>query len=170
MANAANLMPSMKYPYGVGHIYSGKVVRFNPKRIKAPEGCADTLVPKHGDKLGIIDIQYQYTMLAAGLASGGSMSNAEPGKERLVACKKAGARIYPSNEALAQALKTEEIALCIMWKARAVQWQNTGINIETVAPKEDVPMYVSGFAMPNTAPNKAAAYAYLAAMLEASAH
>ena len=170
LANAKNLIPAMKYPYGVGHIYSGKVVLYNPKLISTPPaGFADTLDPKHGDKLGIIDIQYQYTLLAAGLASGGSMSNVDPGKERLVACKKAGARIYPSNEAFAQALKTEEIACGIMWKARAVQWQNAGIAIETVAPKEGVPMYVSGFAMPKNAPNKAGAYAYLDAMMEASA-
>jgi putative spermidine/putrescine transport system substrate-binding protein len=169
LANAKNLIPSMKYPYGVGHIYSGKVVLFNPKLMPAPAGFADTLDPKHGAKLGIIDIQYQYTMLAAGLASGGTMSNFDPGKERLVACKKAGARIYPSNEAFAQALKTEEIACGIMWKARAVQWQNAGINIETVAPKEGVPMYVSGFGMPKNAPNKPGGYAYLDAMLAASA-
>jgi putative spermidine/putrescine transport system substrate-binding protein len=170
LPNAKNLIPAMKYAYGVGHIYSGKVVLYNPKLISTPPtSFADTLDPKNGEKLGIIDIQYQYTLLAAGLASGGSMSNVEPGKERLVACKKAGARIYPSNEALAQALKTEEIALCIMWKARAVQWQNAGINIETVAPTEGVPMYVSGFGMPKNAPNKAGAYAYLDAMMEASA-
>ncbi|MDP1910634.1 MAG: extracellular solute-binding protein [Hyphomicrobium sp.] len=169
MPNAANLIPAMKYPYGIGHIYSGKVILFNPKLMAAPTSFADTLDPKHGNKLGIIDIQYQYTMLAAGMASDGSMSNFEPGKERLMACKKAGARIYPSNEALAQALKTEEIALCIMWKARAVQWQNAGINVETVAPKEGVPMYVSGFVMPKNAPNKAGAYAYLDAMMAPSA-
>jgi putative spermidine/putrescine transport system substrate-binding protein len=169
LSNAANIIPAMKYPYGIGHIYSGKVVLFNPKLMKAPEGFADTLDPKHGDKLGIIDIQYQYVMLAAGLASGGTVSNIEAGKERLLACKKAGARIYPSNEAFAQALKTEEIACGIMWKARAVQWQNAGISVETVAPKEGVPMYVSGFMMPKNAPNKPGAYAYLDAMLAASA-
>jgi putative spermidine/putrescine transport system substrate-binding protein len=169
LSNAPNIIPAMKYPYGIGHIYSGKVVLFNPKLMKAPEGFADTLDPKHGDKLGIIDIQYQYVMLAAGLASGGTVSNIEAGKERLLACKKAGARIYPSNEAFAQALKTEEIACGIMWKARAVQWQNAGITVETVAPKEGVPMYVSGFMMPKNAPNKPGAYAYLDAMLAASA-
>jgi putative spermidine/putrescine transport system substrate-binding protein len=169
MPNAANLIPAMKYPYGIGHIYSGKVVLFNPKLMPAPTGFADTLDPKHGEKLGIIDIQYQYTMLAAGLASGGSMSNFDPGKERLIACKKAGARIYPSNEAFAQALKTEEIACGIMWKARAVQWQNAGISVETVAPKEGVPMYVSGFVVPKNSPNKEGAYAYLDAMMAPSA-
>ena len=169
MANAKNLIPAMKYPYGVGHIYSGKVVLYNPKLMSAPSGFADTLDPKNGNKLGIIDVQYQYTQLAAALASGGSVGNFDPGKERLLACKKAGARIYPSNEAFAQALKTEEIACGIMWKARAVQWQNAGISVATVAPKEGVPMYISGFIIPKNAPNKAGAYAYLDAMLEASA-
>jgi len=169
MANAANLIPAMKYPYGIGHIYSGKVILFNPKLMAAPTSFAEVLDPKQGEKLGIIDIQYQYTMVAAGLASGGTVSKVEPGMERLIACKKAGARIYPSNEAFAQALKTEEIACGIMWKARAVQWQNAGIPVETVAPKEGVPMYVSGFVMPKNAPNKPGAYAYLDAMMAPSA-
>ncbi len=168
--NAANLLPEMKYDWGIGHIYSGKVILYNPKLIAiAPTSFADTLDPKHGNKLGIIDIQYQYTLTAAALASGGTLTNYEPGKERLLACKKAGARIYPTNEALAQGLKNEEIALCIMWKARAVQWQNAGINVKTVAAKEGVPLFISGFCVPRNAPNKDGAYAYLNAMLEPSA-
>jgi putative spermidine/putrescine transport system substrate-binding protein len=169
MPNAKNLIPSMKYAYGIGHIYSGKVILYNPEMMKAPEGFADTLDPKHGNKLGIIDIQRQYNMVAAALASGGSVGNFEPGKERLLACRKAGARIYPSNEAFAQALKTGEIACGIMWKARAVQWQNAGIKVETVAPKEGIPMYVSGFVMQKNAPNKEAAYTWLDAMMAPSA-
>jgi putative spermidine/putrescine transport system substrate-binding protein len=169
MPNAKNLIPSMKYAYGIGHIYSGKVVLYNPDLMPAPTGFADTLDPKHGNKLGIIDIQRQFNMVAAALASGGSVSNFEPGKERLIACRKAGARIYPSNEAFAQALKTGEIACGIMWKARAVQWQNAGIKVNTVAPKEGIPMYVSGFVMPKNAPNKAGGYAWLDAMMAASA-
>jgi len=168
--NARNLIPAMKYPYGIGQIYSGMVILYNPKLIKAPPvGFADALDPKMGDKLGIIDIQYQFTLVSAAMASGGSPSNIEPAKERLVACKKVGARIYPSNEAFAQAMKTEEIAIGIMWKARAVQWQNAGIPIETVAAREGIPMYISGFVMPKNAPNKPGAYAYLDAMLAPSA-
>src|SRR5204863_5612296 len=46
LSNAKNLMPSMKYPYGVGHIYSGKVILFNPKLISTPPtSFADTLDP-----------------------------------------------------------------------------------------------------------------------------
>src|SRR5206468_5546303 len=79
--NAQYLLPQLKYPYGVGHIYSGKVILYNPKLITTPPtSFADALDPKHGAKLGIIDIQYQFTMMAAAIASGGSMTNYEPGK------------------------------------------------------------------------------------------
>ncbi len=37
MSNAKNLIPAMKYPYGIGHIYSGKVVLYNPDMMKAPD-------------------------------------------------------------------------------------------------------------------------------------
>src|SRR3954469_14499701 len=71
LKNAASLMPSMKYPYGVGHIYSGKVVVYNPKLIpEAPKSFKDSLDPRHGSKMGIIDIQYQWVMAAATLAAG----------------------------------------------------------------------------------------------------
>jgi len=170
MPNAKNILPAMKYPYGVGHIYSGKVVVYNPKLITpAPTSFKDAFDPKHGNKMGVIDIQYQYVMVAATLAAGGKVSDLEPGKAVLMEAKKAGCRVYPTNENFAQALKTEEIGIGVMWKARAVQWQNAGIKVNTVAPKEGIPMYVSGFVMPKNAPNKAGGYAWLDAMMAASA-
>jgi putative spermidine/putrescine transport system substrate-binding protein len=170
LKNAANLIPSMKYPFGVGHIYSGKVAVYNPKVVPdAPKSFKDAFDPRHGNKMGIIDIQYQYVMVAAALAAGGKVNDVEPGKALLLEAKKGGARIYPTNEAFAQALKNEEIGVGIMWKARTVQWQNAGINVLSVAPAEGVPMYVSGFMIPKNAPNKEGGYAYLDAMLEKSA-
>jgi putative spermidine/putrescine transport system substrate-binding protein len=170
MPNAKNILPAMKYPYGVGHIYSGKVVVYNPKMITpAPQSFKDAFDPKHGNKMGVIDIQYQYVMVAASLAAGGKVSDLEPGKAVLMEAKKAGCRVYPTNEAFAQALKTEEIGIGVMWKARAVQWQNAGISVESAAPAEGVPMYVSGFVIPKNAPNKEGGYAYMNAMLEKSA-
>jgi putative spermidine/putrescine transport system substrate-binding protein len=56
-----------------------------------------------------------------------------------------------------------------MWKARVVQWQKAEISVESTAPKEGVPFYISGFCIPKNAPNKAGGYAYLDAMLEKSA-
>jgi putative spermidine/putrescine transport system substrate-binding protein len=170
LKNAANLLPSMKYPWGVGHIYSGKVGVYNPKMIKpAPTSYKDVFDPKHGNKLGIIDIQYQYTLVCAALAAGGTVSNLEPGKKLLLECKKAGMRIYPTNEAFAQGLKAEEFGIGVMWKARVVQWQNAGISVEAIAPAEGTLAYVSGFVIPKNSPNKEGAYAYLDAMLAQSA-
>ena len=170
LKNAANLLPAMKYPYGVGQIYSGKVGVYNPKLITtAPASYKDVFDPKHGDKLGIIDIQYQYTMVCAALAAGGKVNDLEPGKKLLMECKKAGMRIYPTNEAFAQGLKSEEFGIGVMWKARVVQWQNAGISVRAVAPSEGTLAYISGFVIPKNAPNKEGAYAYLDAMLEKSA-
>jgi len=170
LKNAAKLLASMKYSYGVGHIYSGKVGVYNPKLINpAPKSYKDIFDPKHANRLGIIDIQYQYTLVCAALAAGGKVDNLEPGKKLLLECKKAGARIYPTNEAFAQGLKTEEFGIGVMWKARVVQWQNAGISVEAIAPSEGALAYVSGFVIPKNAPNKDGSYAYLDAMLEKTA-
>ena len=68
--NAKNLLPTMKYPYGIGHIYSGNVVIYNPKIISpAPKGFKDWLDPKWGSKIGFIDIQYQSIFIAASMAA-----------------------------------------------------------------------------------------------------
>lgn len=164
--NAANLLPAMKYPFGIGHIYSGKVAVCNPKVISdVPKSFKDAFDPKHGNKMGIIDIQYQYVMLAAALAAAGDMSKLDEGKKLLLAAKKGGVRVYPTNEAFAAALKAEEIGVGIMWKARVVQWQNAGINVEAIAPAEGIMAYVSGFMIPKNAPNKDGAHAYMDAML-----
>ena len=170
LTNAKNLLPSMKYPYGVGHIYSGKVVVQNDKVVKdAPKSYKDTFNPSHGNKLGIIDIQYQYTLVCAALAAGGTPGDLEPAKKLLLECKKAGMRIYPTNEAFAQGLKADEFGVGVMWKARVVQWQNAGINVKAITPSEGALAYVSGFVIPSNAPNKDGSYAFLDAMLDRSA-
>ncbi|MEQ1613640.1 MAG: extracellular solute-binding protein [Hyphomicrobiaceae bacterium] len=170
LSNAGNIMPDMKYAYGIGHIYSGNVVVYNPKLITpAPTSYKDGFDPKYGNKLGFIDIQYQFVMLAAALAATGSMKELEKGKELLMAAKKGGARLYPTNEAFAQGLKSDEVAIGLMWKARCVQWQKAGISVESIAPSEGIMAYVSGFAIPKNAPNKDGAYAYMNAMLEKQA-
>jgi putative spermidine/putrescine transport system substrate-binding protein len=142
LKNAGNLLPAMKYPYGVGHIYSGKVGVYNPKIVTTPPvSYKDVFDPKQGNKLGIIDIQYQYTMVCAALAAGGKVDDLEPGKKLLLECKKAGMRIYPTNEAFAQGLKSEEFGIGVMWKARVVQWQNAGISVTSMTrPKAHWPM------------------------------
>jgi putative spermidine/putrescine transport system substrate-binding protein len=160
----------MKTKYSVGHIYSGQVILYNPQLISpAPTSYADLWDPKHRDKVGVIDIQYIGTIEAAALTAGGSMDNFEPAKAKLLELRKQGVKMYPTNEAMAQALKTGEVGMSIMWKARGVMWQNAGVPVQAVVPKEGVILYVSDFVLPKNAQNKPAAYAYLDAMLEPAA-
>jgi len=168
--NSEHLLPSMKFEYGVGHIYSAMVPVYNPDVIDTvPQSYADVFDPAWGSTLGIIDIQYQYTIVAASLAAGGSVTDFEKGKELLLKVREAGCRIYPTNEAFAQGMKAEEIGVGIMWKARTVQWQNAGINVKASWPEEGALAYVSGFSVPKNAPNPEGAWAYLNAMLEPGA-
>lgn len=170
IANAKHLLAPMKTKYSVGHIYSGQVILYNPQMISpAPTSYNDLWDPKHRDKVGVIDIQYIGTIEAATLTAGGRMDNFEPAKAKLLELRKADVKMYPTNEAMAQALKTGEVGMCIMWKARGVMWQNAGVPVQAVAPKEGVILYVSDFVLPKNAQNKPAAYAYLDAMLEPSA-
>ena len=167
MPNAVHIVPKLKSKYFIPHIYSGRVILYNPKMIKTkPTSYADLWAPENQGKVGIIDIQYQTTIESAALINGGSLSNYEPGKEKLLELKKMGVKIYPTNEAMAQALKTEECGMCIMWKARGVMWQNAGIPVEIANPKEGVVLYVSGMGMAKNARNKEQGYAYLNAILD----
>ena len=166
LTNASKLLPSMKFKDGVGHIYSAKVGVYNPKIFTtAPKSYKEIFDPKHGNKLGIIDIQYQWVLEAASLAAGGKLDDVSLGQKLLLECKKAGMRIYPTNEAYAQGLKSDETSIGVMWKARVVQWQNAGISVEAITPTEGALAYVSGFVIPKNAPNKDGAYAWLDAML-----
>ncbi|TNC06697.1 extracellular solute-binding protein [Methylobacterium terricola] len=165
--NLKHVLPVLRSKYSIPHMYTGRVILYNPKIVKdKPTSYADLWKPEYAGKVGVIDIQYQTTIESAALVAGGSMTNYEPGKAKLLALKKQGVRIYPTNEAMAQALKTEECAICIMWMARGVMWQKAGIPIEIAVPKEGVVLYVSEMAVPKNARNKEAAFAYLNAALE----
>ena len=165
--NAKHILPKLKTPYAVPHIYSGRVILYNPKLIKTkPTSYADLWAPENQGKVGVIDIQYATTIESAALINGGNMTNYEPGKEKLLELKKMGVKLYPTNEAMAQALKTEECGMCIMWRARGVMWQNAGIPIEMVNPKEGVVLFVTDAVVPKNARNKEQAYAWLNALLD----
>jgi putative spermidine/putrescine transport system substrate-binding protein len=156
--------------YSIPHIISGKVMLYNPSKMKAPSGFIDCWDTKMAGKLGLIDIQYQYVIMLANLAHGGPMNDFSKGKAALLELKKTmKPKIYPSNEAFAVAMKGEEILYGPMWLARGVFWKNSGINIAAAYPKEGAIAYVSGAGVPKNAQNKANALAYMNAMLDPAA-
>jgi putative spermidine/putrescine transport system substrate-binding protein len=170
LSRAADILPLLKSDYAVPHIYSGLVLVYNPRLISTPPSSLNDLFDaKNAGKVGVIDIQYIYTIMAAAIAGGGSLTDFEPAKGKLADLKKQGVKIYPTNEGMAQGLKTEEVGLCVMWKARCVQWQKAGVPVEAAAPKEGIVAYQSLFSIPKNAPNKQGGYAYLDALLQSQA-
>jgi putative spermidine/putrescine transport system substrate-binding protein len=167
--NAANLLPFLKNnisDYVAPQFYSGLVILYNPKLFPtAPSSFADLFKPGFREKLGFIDIQYMFNVFAASLAATGKPYEFEAAKKALLDLKATGVKIVPTNEAMAQALKSEEVGITVMWKARAVQWQNQGIEIKAVAPAEGVMLYVQGFGIPKNARNKDGAHEMLNAAL-----
>ena len=170
--NAGNLLPAMKYPYGVGHIYSGKVGRLQSEADhdaarRASRTCS---IPSTATSSASSTSSTSTRWSAPRWPPAARPSNIEPGKKLLLECKKAGARIYPTNEAFAQALKTEEIGIGVMWKARVGAVAERRHPVETRRRRAKAcSLYISGFVIPKNAPNKDGAYAYLDAMLDKSA-
>lgn len=165
--NGQHILPAIKTAYSVPHIFSSRVILYNPSKIPvAPTSYNDLWDPKYTGHVGVIDIQYQTTLESAAMIGGGTLSDFEPGKAKLLELKKQGVKIMPTNEAMAQALKDEDIWICIMWKARGVMWQNAGVPVKIAYPKEGAVLYVSELGMAKNAPDKEAAYAYLNASLD----
>ncbi len=161
-----HVIPALRTPYSIPHIYSAKVILYNPDKVKpAPRSYADLWDPKYRGRVGFSDLLYLNIMEAAGLVGGGSMTDYEPGKAKLLELKALGAKVYPSNEALAAALKSEEVWITIMWAARGFMWKKAGIPVERSVPSEGATVYVSSAAVPKNAQNKENGLAYLNGML-----
>lgn len=164
---ASRIIPTLRKPYAVPKFYSTCVILYNPEKVNpAPRSFADLWNPAYAKKVGSIDIQYQSTIASAALAFGGSVSNYEPGKAKLLELKKAGTTIYPTNEAMAEALKSGACWMCIMWQARGVMWQDADIPVKIAFPNEGLQLAIFSYAVPKNAPDKKAAYAFLNAALE----
>ncbi len=156
------VIPALKKPYAVPHIYSAKVILYNPNRVSpAPQSYADLWDPKWRGRVGLSDLLYaQYTETAA-IVGGGSVSNFDPAWAKLREWKALGTRVYPSNEALAAALQSEEVWLSVMWLARGFMWRKAGIPVRHAVPREGATSIAFEFAVPRNARNKEAAWRWI---------
>jgi putative spermidine/putrescine transport system substrate-binding protein len=168
--NLANAVPALHHPYAIPHIYSGMVVLYNPSKVSpAPKGFADLFDAKWRGRVGFSDINAINNIAAATLAAGGTMSDFGPGMKQLLAMRSLDPKIYPSVEALAVALKGEEIWMTPMWLARGFMWKKAGVPVAHVVPSEGATPVIFEAAVPRNAPDKANAWTYLNAMLDPAA-
>lgn len=162
-----NVLPVFKKPHSIPHIYSALVVLYNPSKIKTPPSrYADLLDPKYKGRVGYSDILYSYNMAAANIAAGGAMNDFSKGKAALLDLKKNDPKIYPSNETLAAALKSEEVWITTMWLARGFMWKNSGIPVEAAIPEEGAIPVLFEAGVPKNSRSKEGAFKYLNAMLD----
>ncbi|BAM87777.1 putative ABC transporter substrate-binding protein [Bradyrhizobium oligotrophicum S58] len=164
------VFPELKSDIAIPHIYSAQVILYNTNLVKAPpQSFADLWDPKWRGRIGLADILYPNNTLAAALAGGGGVGNLDPAEKKLMEWRSLDVKIYPSNEALAAALKSEEVWITTMWLARGFMWKKSGIPLAHVVPKEGTPAIVFQASVPKNAKNKAGGFAYLDAMLDAKA-
>jgi putative spermidine/putrescine transport system substrate-binding protein len=108
--NLRHVIKSRAKPYAAPHIHSGKVILANPDRMNpAPRSYNDLWDPRWRGRIGFADGLHMQIIESAAIINGGSPTNFEPAKPKLMELKRLEPRVYPSNEALAAALKGEEV-------------------------------------------------------------
>jgi putative spermidine/putrescine transport system substrate-binding protein len=164
------VFPELRTETAIPHIYSAQVILYNTNQVKVPPvGYTDLWDPKWKGRVGLADVLYPANTLAAALAAGGGMSNFDPAEKKLMEWRSLDVKIYPSNEALAAALKSEEVWLTVMWLARGFMWKKSGIPLAHVIPKEGAASIVFEASVPRNARNKDGGFTYLNAMLDPKA-
>ena len=161
------VLPVFRKAHSIPHIYSAMVVLYNPAKIPTPPTSYAALFdPKYRGRVGYSDILYSYNMAAASIAAGGGMSDFDQGKKLLLGLKGNDVKVYPSNETLAAALKSEEVWLTTMWLARGFMWKNSGIPVAAALPEEGAIPILFEAVVPRNARAKDGAFKYLNALLD----
>ncbi|QTL04163.1 extracellular solute-binding protein [Aquabacter sp. L1I39] len=170
--NYAAVVPSLKTkPYFVPWLYSGVVIVYNKDKVPNPPKSYEELWDKKwAGKLGLTNqLYFNYVMMAA-LIKGGSVTNTEEGKKRLVELKElTQPRIYAAHQQLAAGLANGEVDIAVNYKARGLQWANEGTPLAIQYPSEGAIAVMFGAGMPKRAPTPDLAYDYFNAMLDAKA-
>jgi len=167
----AAVIPALRKDYAVPQIYSYIAILYNPAMVETPPtSYADLWDPKYKGKVGVSDILHMATSAVAAIVGGGSVSDFEPGQEKLLELRdQQEVRIYPSNETIAAALQSGEIWITVNYVARAYSWKNAGVPIEHAVASEGAIPIAFEMAVPKNARNPEAGFAYLDAALSPAA-
>ena len=166
--NYANVFDTFASDYSIPHIYSGLVIVYDTTQVDTPPtSYADLWTEEYRGAVGFSDILFNQALMAASLAHGSGGSDFTRAREALDELKAAGgAKVYPSNEAIANAFEAKEIKATLMWKARAYQWEKAGLPVAAATPSEGAIPVTFNAAVTRFAENEAGAAAVLNTMLE----
>ena len=70
-----NVIEALRKPYALPHIYSGKVILYNPDRMAKPKSYNDLWDSKLKGRVGLADGLYMQFIESAALINGGSPNN-----------------------------------------------------------------------------------------------
>jgi putative spermidine/putrescine transport system substrate-binding protein len=170
VARLSKVLPFLKKGTSVPQIYSAHTIVYNTDKVKTPpKSLNDLWDPKYRGKVGLSDFLFTTNTAFAAMAAGGSMSDFEPAKKKLMELKSLDVKVLASTEAVAAALKSEEIWFTIIAAARGYMWKQTGIPLGHVIAEEGAFPTVYEAAVPKNARNKDNGFKYLNAMLEPAA-
>jgi putative spermidine/putrescine transport system substrate-binding protein len=168
--NLKHVLPNLRSAAFVPHIYSAQVIVYNPETVKdPPKSFADLLDPLWNGKVGMVSGVAPWVLMGASLLETGTTTDFDKAKAFMLKLNANGLRLYPETDALAPAFKSGEIEVAVIWLARSFMWHNAGFPVKGQFPSEGAIVYVSGMVVPKNAPNKAAAFKYMNAMLEPAA-
>ena len=166
----SKVLPFLRKTSSIPHIYSAHTILYNTSRVTTPpKSIHDLWDPKYRGKVGLSDFLFTTNMAFAAMAGGGSMSNFEPAKKKLLEWRSLDVKVLASTEAVAAALKSEEIWFTIIAAARGFMWKQAGIPLAHVIAEEGALPSTYEAAVPRNARNKDGAFKYLNAMLDPTA-
>ncbi|MBK1838080.1 extracellular solute-binding protein [Azospirillum sp. YIM B02556] len=166
----SKVLPFLKKTHSVPQIYSAHTIVYNTERVPTPpKSIHDLWDPKYRGKIGLSDFLFTTNTAFAAIAGGGSMSDFGPAKKKLMEWRSLDVKVLASTEAVAAALKSEDIWITIIAAARGYMWKQSGIPLGHVVADEGAFPTVYEVAVPKNARNKENALKYVNAMLEPSA-
>jgi putative spermidine/putrescine transport system substrate-binding protein len=118
--NLKHVLPDLRMPAFIPHIYSAQVLVYNPDTVKEPpRTMSDLLDPKWKGKIGMVATAGSWLLQAASLHESGTTTDFDKAKALMLKINDNGLRLYPETDNLAPAFKTGEIEVGMIWLARS---------------------------------------------------
>ncbi len=162
--------PDLKNPYWIPFIQSAGVLVYNKDKVKpAPTSYSVLFDPKYKGRVAALNYQQYLYAAAAYVKHGSPGTDWDAGWPALRSIAPTLQIATTSWAPMGQGLEDGQAWLGLTFQSWAHQWSTAGgAPLGVVVPKEGSNAVVFDLAIPKNAPNKAAAYAYINAMLAPS--
>ena len=165
------VLPGLRTPYGVPQGSTALCVTYNPGKVNTPpRGFKALFEAARKGQAGFSSELAIHNLAAAAVSQRDTAASLETAKSTFLALKKAGSlRIYPTNEALGQAVASGEIAMAPMWRSRIHVWRQAGLDVRCSIPVEGAVPFTVMACVPKGGQATASAMLYLDALLHPDA-